>query len=74
MYQSPKEGEFRALMILTQIFNNLEVLETLKSLRTETLMSNEVRLAVQIFQAYQNKDAEKYFRLLKKAPYLIACC
>lgn len=32
MYQSDKEGEFRALMILTQIHNHLEVLETLKSM------------------------------------------
>ena len=32
MYQSPNESEFRAYMILTQINNNLEVLETLQSL------------------------------------------
>ena len=32
MYRSPNEPEFRAYMILTQINNNLEVLETLQSL------------------------------------------
>lgn len=74
MYQSPKEGEFRALMILTQINDNLEVLETLRSLRKETRMSKEVKLATEIFKAYQNRDTERYFRLFRKAPYLIACC
>lgn len=32
MFQSPTEAEFRAYMILTQINNNMEVLETLQSL------------------------------------------
>lgn len=29
---------------------------------------------MEIFKAYQSKDIDKYFRLFKKAPYLISCC
>ena len=72
VYLSPVEGEFRAYMILTQMDNKLEVLETIKSLQESVRKSKEVQLAIKIFHAYQNNNIEKYFKLFRKSPYLIS--
>lgn len=63
MYQSPNEGELRAFMILSSVY-----------VENNTLQSEETKLAVEIYKAYESKDIEKYFRLFKRAPYLISCC
>ncbi|CAI2385121.1 unnamed protein product [Moneuplotes crassus] len=74
VYRSPFEGEMRAYMILTQMNDTLEVLETLKSLKPDVAQAKEVKYATKIFHAYNNRDVEKYFKLFRNAPYLIACC
>ena len=74
VYQSPFEGELRAYMILTSMNNTLEVLETLRSLTPQIMKWKEVKLATQIYHAYKNRETEKFFKLFRKAPYLMACC
>ena len=74
VYQSPKEAEFRAYMIMAQIKDLLEVNEMIKTLPVNVLKSECVQFAMKMAIAYENKEAYLYFRLLKKAPYLISCC
>lgn len=71
-YKSPDEGEFRAYMILTQISDQLEVFETLKSLPPDVANSKYVKLASKFAFAYHNRDIQQYFKLFKSAPYLIS--
>ena len=72
VYLSPNEGEFRAYMIMTQIKDLLEVNDTIMTLPPKVLKSKHIQIALKMAAAFEDKNFQKYFKLFKKAPYLIS--
>ncbi|GJQ10008.1 hypothetical protein GpartN1_g1799.t1 [Galdieria partita] len=69
---SPNEGEFQAYYILSH-FDPHSVWAVCRELDVHVLKSRQVAFALRIYQALRSTNYVGFFRLLQRAPYLVAC-
>ncbi|XP_056884180.1 germinal-center associated nuclear protein isoform X1 [Takifugu flavidus] len=67
-----REAEFRQYSVLLRL-NDGDILREVQQFREEVRNSPEVKLAVQAFAAVNSNNFVRFFKLVKRASYLVSC-
>lgn len=68
----PNEAEFNAYMIILKL-NSGDLLWEYQSFSSKVRLSSFIKAAINLYNAFSSKICSRFFSIVKKSPYLMAC-